>query len=92
MATCNECLHRGPCGAKGGILKDFSTGNLRQDVEIRCGHFKNKSKYVEVVRCKDCEYYEIGKSHTPYCNNVLNMFEEMKPDDFCSYGERRAAE
>lgn len=47
---------------------------------------------VEVVRCKDCEYYEIGKSHTPYCNNVLNMFEEMKPDDFCSYGKRRTTE
>ena len=44
---------------------------------------------VEVVRCKDCEYYEIGRSPTPYCNNVLNLFEEMKPDDFCSYGERR---
>ncbi len=47
---------------------------------------------VEVVRCKDCEYYEIGKNYTPYCNNVLNMFEEMKPDDFCSYGERRTTE
>ena len=44
---------------------------------------------VEVVRCKDCRFYEIGKSYTPYCNNVMNLFEEMRPDDFCSYGERR---
>lgn len=44
---------------------------------------------AEVVRCKDCKHYEIGKSYTPYCNNVMNLFEEMKPDDFCSYGERR---
>ncbi len=44
---------------------------------------------VEVVKCKDCKHYEIGKSYTPYCNNVMNLFEEMKPTDFCSYGERR---
>jgi len=44
---------------------------------------------VEVVRCKDCKHYEIGKSYTPYCNNVMNLFEEMKPTDFCSYGERK---
>ena len=44
---------------------------------------------VEVVRCKDCKHYEIGKSYTPYCNNVMNLFEEMKPTDFCSYGEKK---
>ena len=44
---------------------------------------------VEVVRCKDCKFYEIGKSYTPYCNNVMNLFEEMNPNDFCSYGERK---
>ena len=32
---------------------------------------------VEVVRCKDCKWYEKGKSYTPYCNNVKNLFEEM---------------
>lgn len=44
---------------------------------------------VEVVRCKDCKHYE---------NHRLKVFENcvrneryipMKPDDFCSYGERR---
>ena len=44
---------------------------------------------VEVVRCKDCGYYENGKDYAPYCNNVMNLFEEMKPTDYCSYGERR---
>ena len=44
---------------------------------------------VEVIRCKDCEYYENGKDYAPYCNNVMNLFEEMKPTDYCSYGERR---
>ena len=44
---------------------------------------------VPVVRCEDCKWYEKGKSYTPYCNNVKNLFEEMKADDYCSYGERK---
>ena len=44
---------------------------------------------VPVVRCKDCKHYEI---HKP---KVLENYERngylipMKPDDFCSYGERK---
>ena len=59
------------------------------EIEGGCKCFKNKVDFVEVVRCRDCKYYEIGKSYTPYCNNAMNLFEEMKPTDFCSYGERR---
>ena len=44
---------------------------------------------VEVVRCKDCKHWENGKQYEPYCNNVKNLFEEMKPDDYCSYGEKK---
>lgn len=40
---------------------------------------------VEVVRCKDCKRY----SQSGLCNLYLNVSHEMKPDDFCSYGERR---
>lgn len=43
---------------------------------------------VEVVRCKDCKYYSNGW----LCNLYLNVSHEMKPDDFCSYGERREGE
>ena len=45
---------------------------------------------VEVVRCKDCIYYETGKDYLPYCNHPdsgIAYFPEE--DDFCSYGERR---
>ena len=37
---------------------------------------------VQVVRCKDCEYFDIRH----WCNLNENDF---NPDDFCSYGERR---
>ena len=37
---------------------------------------------VEVVRCKDCKH-EFGGS----C--ILCGFQKRKPEDFCSYGERK---
>ena len=44
---------------------------------------------VLVVRCKDCKHYEDYKRKV-YENCVRNdRFVPMKPDDFCSYGERR---
>ena len=44
---------------------------------------------VEVVRCKDCKYWEKGKDYEPYCNHFGNMMTDTKADDFCSYGERK---
>lgn len=39
---------------------------------------------VEVVRCKDCKFlHEKG-----YCTRVVGL-SRIKPDDFCSYGERK---
>jgi hypothetical protein len=45
---------------------------------------------VEVVRCKDCEYYEIGKDYLPYCNHCDGGIADYpRKDDFCSRGERK---
>lgn len=42
------------------------------------------SGYVaRVTRCKDCKHYDIGGS----C--IICGFQSRKPDDFCSYGERK---
>ena len=38
---------------------------------------------VEVVRCEDCKYEDIC------CRMIRN---EKKPNDYCSYGERRENE
>lgn len=35
---------------------------------------------VTVVRCKDCKYWENGDCY---------RIELSRPDDFCSYGERK---
>ena len=43
----------------------------------------------EVVRCKDCRYWNCGR-----CEGVQNglIREYTKPDDFCSYAERKETE
>ena len=46
-----------------------------------------------VVRCRECKYYTPQKKSkqwdckTLYCNRVVTV--KTKPDDFCSYGDRR---
>ena len=43
---------------------------------------------VEVVQCKDCRFIIDRKDGTHGC--YRNFIEDCKPDDFCSFGERRA--
>ena len=45
---------------------------------------------VEVVRCKDCKSYchIIGKGDRAILG-CSYMGRDVKPDDFCSYGERK---
>ena len=46
---------------------------------------------VEVVRCKDCKHYKIDhpRANGYHCCYRMHSIFPMKPDDFCSYGERR---
>ena len=38
----------------------------------------------EIIRCKDCRRY--GKDN---CFVKIQMLWELRPDDYCSYGERK---
>ena len=45
---------------------------------------------VLVVRCKDCKHYKTGVCLKIYYDGLASRYawQERKPDDFCSYGER----
>lgn len=46
---------------------------------------------VEVVRCKDCKYYEHPEYYDGGTKDVCRTFKrQMQEADFCSYGERKA--
>ena len=49
---------------------------------------------VEVVRCKNCAFYREaedwdGNKYYACHKRAAVLIMQMKPDDFCSYGERR---
>lgn len=45
---------------------------------------------VEVVRCKDCKFYEIyPNGANGDCINKIDAFNTFYPNDFCSFGERK---
>ena len=78
--TCREnCIHYDVCD-----YVSFTSTSM----EKSCKDFKNKSDFVEVVRCKDCRHFVrefdiVG--HCDYCGIHLDHAES----GFCSYGERR---
>ena len=51
---------------------------------------------ADLVRCKDCKYYDERDMRCDHpsqgCEYCSDCWLGMKPDDFCSYGERREGE
>ncbi len=81
---CKECIHNDVC--KYEVV--HSTKG--------CDHYKSKSLCVEVVRCKDCQWWEahtygstVGRCENPR-NGLFNEYTEE--DDYCSYVERKLKE
>lgn len=81
MAKCKDCLHYEACSAFSKII------NAARDVEKGCEHFKNSTKYVEVVRCKDCS---VPHNKWTGCPILLGLV--LPPDFYCAFGERREGE
>ena len=44
-----------------------------------------------VVRCKGCKHYDMGVCLKIYSDGNVHSaaWQKRKPDDFCSYGERK---
>ena len=78
------------------FLKDILTGGIGKPIieysASDIGYMIRKrptADPVEVVRCRECKHYEIHKPKVlENCERNGYMI-PMKPDDFCSYGERK---
>ena len=80
MSKCENCIHYDCCL--------FLKNKL-------CLHFKDKSLFVEVVRCKDCVHAKLliyDTDGTPIYVCTDEEFPENRPDDFCSHGKRKLSE
>ena len=99
MSTCKDCLHIDACSGftptdlDADVFDYCRKGNTDEipDIEERCGSFKNKADYTEVVRCKDCKFYKKWSDRSIFCNKHI-CFLGMNVDSFCSYGERKESE
>ncbi len=76
-------------------LKDLRDKYIRGEI-----HFKDEYDLVDrcptvdaevVVRCKDCVHYGMGVCLKIYSDGNLHSsaWQKRKPEDFCSYGERK---
>lgn len=68
-----------------------------KNFETDCNHvrdFLNAMPTIDavpVVRCEKCVHYEMGVCLKIYDDGAASRYawQERKPDDFCSYGERK---
>ena len=44
---------------------------------------------VPVVRCEDCKHHSFDAGYGNHWCNLTSGVRKVKPDDFCSYGERK---
>lgn len=68
------------------INPNDEVANIREDVECLPA-----ADVRPVVLCRDCVHYEMGVCLKIYDDGEANKdaWQERKPDDFCSYGEKR---
>ena len=82
------CLYKGIC-TKCSFSEEESMLSCRTLLEDCRNALKNS---VEVVRCKDCRYWQYNNGGYPHeeCRWGRWGNEEIPDeDDFCSYGERK---
>lgn len=76
-------------------LKDLRDRYIRGEI-----HFDDEYDMVDrcptvdaevVVRCKDCKHYDLGVCLKIYSDGNMHTeaWQSRRPDDFCSYGERK---
>lgn len=59
---------------------------------VVCPHCHNplsQNEWVKVVRCRDCKHYT--EDEMEYYNYCGSWCEQVEPDGFCAWGERRDA-
>lgn len=91
MVTCKDCIQNDVCEYADAV--EYPDEEL---IKPDCPRFKNKAKFVEVVRCKDCIYGRIRAcaitgAETLFCEYGIKPI-AVEPMHYCSYGKRKENE
>lgn len=76
--TCKDCINCDKC----------PTG-LACSANPTCGMFKPKSRFVEVVRCKECKHSTVNEFHEnkPLICCLTKMCGTVDPNWYCADGK-----
>ena len=71
-------------------LKEYATGGVTSVGLLTLAEIDTAPTIdaVPVVRCGECKQYKSTSNGLRYCGYTM-LGKCTKPDDFCSYGERR---
>lgn len=69
------------------VITRVMLSNARQRIQMLIASAPSVDA-VPVVRCKDCKYVNFTE-HRDYLRCTKHCAFSFRPDDFCSYGERR---
>lgn len=89
--TCKDCTHEELC--KDRLSKQGYSNYAQRNLIVEdCEYFKNKADFVEVVRCRECEYSReqgkvLGVTSYKFCSK--HNISCLSSYDFCSYGKRK---
>ena len=73
MSGCGQCLFKPFC----------------QDAGAVCSYFKDKENFVEIVRCKDCEYWDNNYRFCKLYGLTADGNSYFWEQSYCSRGVRK---
>ena len=84
--TCKDCVHGNVCIH----AKELGYDKSEKSIEIKCDDFQNEADFVNVVRCKDCRFWEGQKDIA----QGLCLMRSAYPTGYwyCAYGIRKDEE
>lgn len=72
---------------RGELLRALQYDRFQYDKGYADG---KRDAEAALVRCKECDFCHYNSSNDTYkCSSMNGMYRTVKPDDFCSYGERK---
>ena len=86
--TCKDCLCSDVCIETRDQIQMLAYQS-RNDVEKVCSNFKDKSRFAEICRCKDCLYFEYKVGSYGICEHWHTNSQDIFDLNYCGYAEPR---
>lgn len=74
--------------SKGEKIFSISEPIIRDDYRTCLTEMRLILNITDLIRCKDCKYYQKDTDVGSFCNREKFMYANMEVDDYCSYAER----